>query len=167
MDYKYIEQLLERYWECQTTLEEETILHKFFAQADIPASLLPYACLFHAEDEMANEHLGKDFDERILKAIEPKAEETKTRIVSLHKAGKADALRPLWRAAAVVAIVLSIGMAAQQGFQRNGEEETTLGPSLADQGDTIELFVDQPELSPQTEAVLAPTQADTMKMMTP
>ena len=25
MDYKYIEQLLERYWECQTTLEEEAI----------------------------------------------------------------------------------------------------------------------------------------------
>ena len=26
MDYKYIEQLLERYWECQTSPEEEQIL---------------------------------------------------------------------------------------------------------------------------------------------
>ena len=25
MDYKYIEQLLERYWQCETSLEEEGI----------------------------------------------------------------------------------------------------------------------------------------------
>ena len=32
MDYKYIEQLLERYWKCETTLEEEEILRMFFSQ---------------------------------------------------------------------------------------------------------------------------------------
>ena len=26
MDYKYIKQLLERYWNCETSLEEEDIL---------------------------------------------------------------------------------------------------------------------------------------------
>lgn len=26
MDYKYIRQLLDRYWKCETTLEEEEIL---------------------------------------------------------------------------------------------------------------------------------------------
>ena len=55
MDYKYIEQLLERYWECQTTLEEEAILRTFFRQEDVPASLLPYRQLFVEEDEMAQE----------------------------------------------------------------------------------------------------------------
>ena len=30
MDYKYIEQLLERYWEGETTLQEEAILRTFF-----------------------------------------------------------------------------------------------------------------------------------------
>ena len=30
MDYKYIEQLLERYWNCETSLEEEQILRSFF-----------------------------------------------------------------------------------------------------------------------------------------
>ena len=30
MDYKYIEQLLERYWNCETSLEEEQILRAFF-----------------------------------------------------------------------------------------------------------------------------------------
>ena len=32
MNYQYIEQLLERYWDCQTTLEEEQILRSFFKQ---------------------------------------------------------------------------------------------------------------------------------------
>ena len=42
MDYKYIEQLLERYWNCQTALEEERILRSFFSQEDVPAQLLQY-----------------------------------------------------------------------------------------------------------------------------
>ena len=46
MDYKYIEQLLERYWNCETSLEEEDILRTFFSQKDIPAELLPYQALF-------------------------------------------------------------------------------------------------------------------------
>ena len=29
MDYKYIEQLLERYWQGETTLQEENILRSF------------------------------------------------------------------------------------------------------------------------------------------
>ena len=51
MDYKYIEQLLERYWECQTTLEEEAILRAFFAQDNVPVQLLPYRQLFMAQSE--------------------------------------------------------------------------------------------------------------------
>ena len=37
MDYKYINQLLERYWNCETSLEEEGILRAFFSQKDVPA----------------------------------------------------------------------------------------------------------------------------------
>ena len=32
MDYKYIEQLMERYWNAETSLEEESILRSFFSQ---------------------------------------------------------------------------------------------------------------------------------------
>ena len=46
MDYKYIEQLLERYWDCETTNEEESILRTFFSQKDVPARLLKYRSLF-------------------------------------------------------------------------------------------------------------------------
>ena len=51
MDYKYIEQLLERYWEGETTLQEEAILRTFFSQPDMPDHLRKYQPLFSMEKE--------------------------------------------------------------------------------------------------------------------
>ena len=65
MDYKYIEQLLERYWECETSLEEEQILRSFFNQKDVPARLLQYKEVFAIADEDKENRLSDDFDERI------------------------------------------------------------------------------------------------------
>ena len=103
MDYKYIEQLLERNWQGETTLQEENILRSFFSQQDIPEHLQKYKALFTYEKE---EPLGDDFDTRILEMIgegEPKAK-TVTMI---------SRLTPLFKAAAIVAIVLTLGNAAQ------------------------------------------------------
>ena len=65
MDYKYIEQLLERYWQCETTPEEENVLRAFFAQPDVPANLARYKALFVYEQQQAADGLGEDFDERL------------------------------------------------------------------------------------------------------
>ena len=46
MDYKDIEQLLERYWQCETSVEEEATLRDFFAKEEVPAHLLRYKNLF-------------------------------------------------------------------------------------------------------------------------
>ena len=102
MDYKYIEQLLERYWQCETTLQEESILRSFFSQADVPAELLKYKPLFSCEQQ--EEALGDDFDDRILDMIE----EPKAKTVTLTSR-----LMPLFKAAAIVAIILTLGNAAQ------------------------------------------------------
>ena len=103
MDYKYIEQLLERYWEGETTLQEEAILRAFFMQPDMPDHLRKFQPLFSMEKE---EPLGDDFDARILNSIGQK--EPKAKIVTL-----ASRLKPLFKAAAIVAILLTIGNAAQ------------------------------------------------------
>ena len=103
MDYKYIEQLLERYWQCETTLQEEDILRSFFSQPDIPEDLRRYQPLFTFEQE---EPLGDDFDVRILEMIGE--EEPKAKIVTLTSR-----LMPLFKAAAIVAIILTLGNAAQ------------------------------------------------------
>ena len=93
MDYKYIEQLLERYWRCETSLQEEEILRMFFSQEDIPAALLPYRSLFvYEQNEKEMDGLGDDFDQRVL------------------------GLMPLFKAAAVVAIFLTLGNAMQVAF---------------------------------------------------
>ena len=49
MDYKYINQLLDRYWKAETSLEEEEILRAFFSQDELPAELKPYQALFSYE----------------------------------------------------------------------------------------------------------------------
>ncbi|MBO7120431.1 MAG: pyruvate ferredoxin oxidoreductase [Bacteroidaceae bacterium] len=118
MDYKYIEQLLERYWECQTTLEEEAILRTFFRQEDVPASLLPYRALFIEEDEMAAEHLGKDFREKMLRLV---GEDAPAQVCKARRVTFMRRLRPFYRAAGLVAILLTIGNAAHQSFT---DEET-------------------------------------------
>ena len=105
MDYKYIEQLLERYWNAETTLEEENILRTFFCQKDIPAEMEPLRPLFTAD---ANESLDDDFDARILAMIDEKPQTEKAQRVTLTQR-----LMPLFKAAAVVAIILTLGNAAQ------------------------------------------------------
>lgn len=114
MDYKYIEQLLERYFQCETTLDEERILRTFFSQKDVPVALLPYRDLFQYEaTEIEASHLGEDFDERILAMVEEDQPRVKARVITMERR-----LRPLFKAAAVVAIIVSIGLAAQMPYNR-------------------------------------------------
>ena len=46
MDYKYITQLLDRYWKAETTVEEENILRAFFSPTSVPEELKQYSWLF-------------------------------------------------------------------------------------------------------------------------
>lgn len=120
MDYKYIEQLLEQYWECQTSLEEEDILRSFFAQDDVPARLLPYRALFQVEQRIKQEScLDESFDRKIMDMIEVK-EETQ---ISAKRINMRLRLEPFYKVAAVLAIVLSIGMAAQYGWKNPQETQ--------------------------------------------
>jgi len=131
MNYQYIEQLLDKYFEAQTTLEEEQILRAFFAQEDVPMHLLSYRKLFISQSFGKNaESLGDDFDQRILslineeEVIEP--QHVKARKVSLNKR-----LRPLYKAAACVAVVLAIGQAAQMPYYKSeAEQQENLARSL-------------------------------------
>ena len=133
MDYKYIEQLLDRYWQCETSLEEEQILRAFFQQNDIPAEMSQYQPLFaYVNEEKQTDVLGEDFDEKMLSLI---GEEPKAKVISIRQR-----LMPLFRAAAVVAIVLTLGNALQVAFLpkedassvvATGIQKPSEGPSVA------------------------------------
>ena len=111
MDYKYIEQLLERYFQCETTLKEEEILRSFFSQDDVPVWLAEYKALFDYES-MQEQILGDDFDERVMALIE-KESPVKARVLTMTQR-----LKPLFKAAAVIAIILTLGNAAQAPWDR-------------------------------------------------
>lgn len=69
MNYSDINKLLDKYWECGTTVEEERQLREFFSTAIVPPDLLPYKSWFvSAEAEMLNP-LGDSFDEQVLTHI--------------------------------------------------------------------------------------------------
>lgn len=118
MDYKYIEQLMERYWNAETSLEEEEILRTFFSQKDVPAALLPYQDLFAYQQTAREEKMpGDDFDERILALIDEPAP-VKAKVITFRQR-----LMPLFKAAAVVAIFLTLGNAMQMAFQDDSSTE--------------------------------------------
>lgn len=121
MDYKYINQLLDRYWKCETTLEEERILRTFFSQDSLPEELCKYREIFlYEQTEPQNDTLGSEFDERVLSIIgEPERKQVVAVSLTLTQR-----LMPLFKAAAVVAIILTLGNAAQVPFQDQGYSGT-------------------------------------------
>ncbi len=112
MDYKYIKQLLERYWLAQTTLSEENQLRDFFNNEEVPLDLLPYKSLFVYQSSQKTEGLSDDFDQRILAKLD--VTEVKARKISLIAR-----MRPLFKAAAMVAVFIMIGGAIQQAVMQN------------------------------------------------
>jgi len=166
MDYKYIEQLLERYWECQTTLEEEAILRTFFRQENVPASLLPYRRLFIEEDEMAGEHLPDGFADRMLRLVgtEENLPEggieggfCKARRMTVMRR-----LRPFYRAAGLIAIMLTIGNAAHQSLTDEDADAFQMAATAID--DSLQqITIGSPE---QQSAELTAQPADTLDAFT-
>ena len=117
MDYKDIEQLLERYWQCETSIEEEAALRNFFLKEDVPAHLLRYENLFVYQQVQQEVGLGEDFDVRILAEVEPT-------VVKAKRLTLTGCFVPLFKAAAVIAIILSLGNVAQHSF--SGDDGSVL-----------------------------------------
>lgn len=123
MDYKYINQLLERYWNGETSLEEEQILRSFFSQICVPEELAKYRPLFNYEQtETKTDRLGDDFDERIMSMIdEPQEIKVKAQPIRISQR-----FAPLFKAAAMAAIVLTLTQAAQFSFQSHDAGNTAM-----------------------------------------
>lgn len=126
MDYTYIEQLLDKYFSCETSLGEEKVLRAFFAQEDVPIRLLPYRQLFaEMTQSQAEEALGTAFDQKVLALISEQESRqplrVKARMVTMQRR-----LRPLYKAAACVAVVLALGQAAQMPYSEKAAEQENI-----------------------------------------
>ena len=142
MDYRYIEQLLERYFSVETTIEEEEILRAFFSQKEIPASMEKYRDLFVFQlTEQQEAPLGDDFDSRIMEMVSTQHPTVKARVISLNQR-----LMPLFKAAAVVAIFLTLGQAAQTPWDASWNNHgTNYAEGYQSQVDTINVTPIQAE----------------------
>lgn len=70
MDSNKVKILLEKYWDGESSLEEETQLRAYFQSNQIEDELKPYQPLFqffHVEHE---KHLTTDFDEKLIQNLQ-------------------------------------------------------------------------------------------------
>lgn len=65
MDYNRITSLLDKYWECATTIEEERELRHFFSSDALPPELRPYKAWFLTPEAETLPPLGKEFDLKV------------------------------------------------------------------------------------------------------
>lgn len=101
MGHEFIEQLLDRYFEGETSLAEEQQLREFFQQTEVPEHLLAYQPLFrYFEEEQAGKALGDDFDEKLLHQLMVQPRETPIRRLRLQS----------WALRAAAIVVLGIGL---------------------------------------------------------
>ena len=106
MESNEIEQLLERYWAGETSLEEEKRLQAWFAKGELPEHLRCYQHWFDYLREEQTVHLSDDFDARILAAIEKP-------VVKAHRMSLVARFMPLFKAVAVVALLVGLGNVIQ------------------------------------------------------
>ena len=135
MDYKYIEQLMERYWAAEATLEEERILRAFFSQGSLPAELEQWSPLFAAQAE--GDTLGDDFDVRMLAMVGETADDQQPVTVKAREVKLSQWLMPLFKAAAVVAIILTLGNAAQTPWDASWQNQDVDYASIRQEVDTV------------------------------
>ena len=142
MNAQQIEQLLQRYWDCKTTVEEERQLRRFFNGNDVPQHLMRYKDLFVYEEFMQKEQLSKDFDERLLKRIE-------LPVVKAKSISILSRLAPIAKAAAAVAMLLALGNLAERTLLQDyhqmavndtiGQQITSPSMALGDDAESGEL----------------------------
>lgn len=70
METEQIDKLLGKYWNCETSLEEEQLLHRFFSENDVPDKYIDVAPLFHYKNKAQEEKLSASFEEKLKEQIE-------------------------------------------------------------------------------------------------
>ncbi len=99
MDSKAIKTILEKYWEGETSLEEEASLRAYFQQEEVPAELQVFQPMFRFFEQEQEAYLNGDFDERL---------STKLMAADIQKPGRHSLTVSLRRVAAVAAVLIGV-----------------------------------------------------------
>lgn len=128
-----LQRLCRRYWEGETSVEEEAFLCRCFAT--LPASALPeevaiYRSYFLSLATLRDASLGEDFDRMMLQLVDDHP--SKGVVVKARRLSPATRLLPLARAAAVVAAVVGIGVLLQRSWTGGGADGAGAVAATAD-----------------------------------
>lgn len=107
MDSKKIEELLQRYWDCETSLEEEQQLHEYFRNEPVPEQWKETATLFHYFEQQKNKGVNSQFDKRVLSQLK----KPKGRVTNL--------VQTSLKIAAGVAVLVAAVFFVQQEIQKS------------------------------------------------
>jgi len=99
MDSKVIQQILDKYWEGETSLQEEAQLREFFSRDDVPESLRAIQPMFQFYKQEQEAFLNGDFDERL---------SSKLKAADNQVPRRATIVRMISRAAAIAAIFIGV-----------------------------------------------------------
>jgi hypothetical protein len=84
MDYNRIKTLLDKYWNCETTLDEEAELRTYFSSNEVPETLRPFASLFQYFKSENDIRLSESFDKKILNQIKAGEKPPKQRYLNVY-----------------------------------------------------------------------------------
>jgi len=122
MDFKQIEQLLEKYWSCETSLEEEQQLREYFRGENIPGQFKEASELFRYFELQRNQPLGETFDAELVKKI--KGDQPRGKVVKL-------AYNIARIAAGLLVVVAATYLVRQEIRKSYPSEDTYSDPKMA------------------------------------
>lgn len=113
MDCKQIEELLERYRACETSLQEEAELSAFFASENVPPHLQAERDFFLYYASQRELSVSDDFEQKILNRLQA------VPVVKARRISFAERLAPLFKAVAVVVFLCGVGTVLKYSFYEN------------------------------------------------
>jgi len=114
MDYKEIKALLEKYWNCETSLEEEAQLRQYFSGEEIHEDLKDFKPLFQYFKSESEISVSDGFDEKLIEKIKEKKGDGKHRYLNIY-----------YKIAAAVILILFV-ITVDQRFIAVKEKATTI-----------------------------------------
>jgi hypothetical protein len=75
MDSKRLEELLQKYWNCETSLEEEQQLREYFRSEEIPEQLKDTASLFNYFEVQKQKSVDTHFEGRVVTQLKDQPKE--------------------------------------------------------------------------------------------
>lgn len=110
MDSKRIEELLQRYWDCETSLEEEQQLREYFRSEQVSEQLKETAVLFHYFETQRSKAVDEHFEGTVVTQLKEQPEKKGKMVSLLHNS---------MRIAAGVAVLVAAVFFVRQEIRKN------------------------------------------------